>query len=275
MIMATRSRRRRGAGTPLKLTDEDFKRKSFKTAPAGTYDLRGSKKETKIKPGNKGHDIAQLCWTITKGPHKGVNIFDNVDPEVGWKVGQTLAALGYTPKTAKGKTLEDIVDEVSAGAEAKGIVRVRRFEGKKRNEIAQLLPKGAKIEEDDVEDIDDEEEEDEALDADEDDLTEDNEDELPEDEEDAEDEDEEEDETDEEDEDEADEDEEEDEEDEDEDEDDLEDEDDEDEDDEDEEDEDEEEEEEEEEEAPARRRAPAKRAPAKRAPAKRGGRKAR
>lgn len=142
----------KGGNQVISITPKDRERKSFKTAPSGTYFIRISKKSAlKEMSGGTG---ANLQLTITKGPHKGINIFDNIAAHVTWKIGQLLAALGIKKnKFTMAELLKMVKDK-----ELRAVVRVGRFEGKKRNEISQYLPLAAQPDEDDDEANEDEEE---------------------------------------------------------------------------------------------------------------------
>ena len=201
----------------VRISDDDYKVKSFKTAPSGTYKyMKVSKEQSKIVPGNESN-VLRLVTTIQKGPHKGVNVFDNIAAHVGWKIAQVLMALGYTQARIKKMgaklTLQEVL-KLAAGKDIGAVIRETNSEEfGKQNKVVQYLPSGTDAEdeeedEEEEEDLDDEEEDDEDEDLDED--EEEDEDEDDDEEEDEEDEDEEEDEDDEEEEDEEDEDEEED-----------------------------------------------------------------
>lgn len=166
--MATK--KKRSGGDVITLTGEDFKSKSFKTAPGGTYVAKVVKgKDTKITPGKNGKNMAKVKMIITKGEHKGVTFFENFFTHVAWKIGQALAAVGQTKKLKL--TLKELIDILIAAGEFRVILREKKFEGKKRNEVVQFLPLKKTVEEDDDEDDEDEDE------SDDDDDTEDSDDE--------------------------------------------------------------------------------------------------
>lgn len=249
----------------INLSSDDFKKKSFKTAPAGTYFAKLTAKSA-LKEMSGGTGINVQC-VITKGPHKGVNIFDNIGPNVKWKIAQLCVALGI--KKTK-FTMAELLKLIKGG-ELRVIVRVKLYNGAKKNEVVQYLPLTATKDEDTADDLNDVDDDDEDDDEEESDDESDDDDEEDEEDEDEEDEDEDEDDEDDADEDGDEEDEDDDEDDDEDEEDDEEDEDDDvDEDEDEDEDEDDEDDEEEEEEAPApKKRAPAKKAAAKKTPAKR------
>lgn len=144
--------------TVINLTKDDFKKKSFKTAPGGTYFIKISAK-SELKEMNGGTGI-NLAGTITKGPHKGVNFFDNIGPNVKWKFAQLFVALGI--KKTK-LTIAEILKLIKGG-ELRAILRERTWEGKKRNEVVQYLPLTvSKDEEGPASDDDEDEEEDDEL----------------------------------------------------------------------------------------------------------------
>ena len=122
----------------IRLTDADYKGKNFQTAPGGTYDVRISSK-SKVKPG-KSSNILNLMVTITKGPHKGVNIFDNIAPHVGWKIAQLLRALGI--KKVGELTLQKLLNLV-AGKDCRVVISEGKYNGKPQNKVQQYLPFGA------------------------------------------------------------------------------------------------------------------------------------
>jgi ribosomal protein L12E/L44/L45/RPP1/RPP2 len=152
----------------VSLTDDDFKRKSFKTAPAGKYTLKISN-ASKIKPGAQSN-ILQVVLTITKGPHKGVNIFDNIAAHVGWKVAQLMLALGIKKKKI---TLQELLKLIT-GKTLQAVISTGKFNDKKQNKVAQYLPAGkAKGDEDESDEDEDEDEDEQDEDEDEDDADED------------------------------------------------------------------------------------------------------
>jgi hypothetical protein len=146
-------------GDVVVLTDDDFKTKKFKTAPGGKYVLTIAKSKSKIKPGNSGNNL-QLVLTISKGPHKKVNIFDHISPNVGWKIAQILKALGK--KKVKKITLQELL-KMLEGKDIGAVVKVTQWNGQPQNKIVQYLPVK------DIKDDDDEDEEGEEDEEDEDD----------------------------------------------------------------------------------------------------------
>jgi len=168
------------------LTKDDLEG-SFKHAPAGKYFIRFTK-DSKVTRNKKGDgNVAKLKIVITKGEHKGITFFDNIATHVGWKIGQILAALKIKGKM-KG-TLAELVKLVT-NQECRATLRVKKFEGKKRNEVVQYLPlkvtaaEAADRDDEDEEEDEDDEDLDEAVDSDD---EEDAEDEDEDDEEDADD----------------------------------------------------------------------------------------
>ena len=155
----------------ISLTKDDFKKKSFKTAPGGTYFVKVNPK-SKLKEMSGGTGL-NIEGTITKGPHKGVNFFDNVGPNVKWKIAQIVSGLKIT-KTKF--TMAELLKMIKGG-ELRAILREKTFEGKKRNEVVQWLPltvskdepKPATDDDEDEEDDDEEESDDDEDDTDEDD----------------------------------------------------------------------------------------------------------
>ena len=155
----------------INLNEKDFIRKSFKAAPPGTYTVKITNK-TKIEPSRAGGNMLKIHAKIVSGPNKGISFFDNIVPHVGWKVAQVLAALGVKKMSL---TLQQLLKMV-LDADLRVILRVKKWDGKDRNEVVQWLPlKATKAEEvDDDEDEDDEEDDDadETTDDDEDEDTE-------------------------------------------------------------------------------------------------------
>lgn len=188
----------------VRLKDEDYKSKSFKTAPSGRYTFTINKAQSKIVPGNESN-VLRTVLTVSKGTHKGVNVFDNIAAHVGWKIAQLLLALGYTQKKlSKMKLTLPEVLKMIAGKSIDAVIKVRDSEDfGKQNKVVQYLPPGAKLEDDDDEEEgeeDDEEESEDSEDEDEDEEDEEDEDSDDEDEDDEDDDSEEEDEDDDEDE---------------------------------------------------------------------------
>lgn len=154
----------------IRLTDDDYKGKSFKTAPAGKYTAKFSVK-SKIKNGANG-PIAEVIVTLRKDARgtavKDINVFDNIAPHVGWKVAQVLKALGIK-KTSL--TLEQFI-KLLKGKDVRVIIKEAKFNGKKKNEVVQYLPMNAaegeeaEGDEDSLDDDDDEDDEDEDADED-------------------------------------------------------------------------------------------------------------
>ena len=193
----------------IRLTDDDYKTRKFKTAPGGTYNAKISSKSC-IKSGQNGN-LLNVMVTITKGPHKGVNIFDNIAPHVGWKIAQLLRALGI--KKTGDLTLQALL-KLIVGKELRVVISEGKYNDKPQNKVTQYLPFGketaAEEDDDDEEGEEDDEDEDETEDDEDEDEDEEEEEEEEEDndeEEDAEEDEEDEDEDDEEDEEEEDEDE--------------------------------------------------------------------
>src|SRR5688500_2881164 len=172
-------------GDSLKLTREDKEQKSFPTAPGGTYYLKFVKQHTKVAPGKKegaGNNL-NVCVQISRGEHKGINIFDHIAPHVGWKIAQLLAAIKKT-KMNEG-TLQEIEKILHAYKdEIRAVIKKTTYDGRPKNEVVQYLPlaggKATAADDDDLDedelDIEDEDFEDDD-DEDEDDLDEDDEDE--------------------------------------------------------------------------------------------------
>lgn len=150
----------------IKLTEKDFKGKSFKVAPSGKYIVKFNAK-TAIKAGRNGN-LLNVMITITKGEHKGVNIFDNIAPHVGWKIAQLLKAMGIK-KVPKKLTLQELLKMVKKYAkDLRAIVKVEMYQGKKQNKVVQYLPLASDDDEGDDDDIDEAEDEDSDEDGDED-----------------------------------------------------------------------------------------------------------
>jgi hypothetical protein len=159
----------------IAMSDEDLKGgKTFKVAKPGKKQVKFDAKKSKIKPGNGGN-ILNLVTTVTKSPigkeEKGINFFDNIAPHVGWKIAQVLKAMGYKPEQIKklikkGLTLKDVLALIKKyGKDIRVIVKLGRWQGKKKNEIVQYLPlEASKDEEDD--DLEDEDEDDNEEDND-------------------------------------------------------------------------------------------------------------
>jgi hypothetical protein len=216
--MAKHKKGKRGDDV-ITIGKEDWKGSGgYKAAPGGKYRFRFNKKSS-IKPGQSGN-ILNLMITITamhngkKTEHKGVNVFDNIAPHVGWKIAQLLKALGYK-KAPKKMTLKELLAIIKKyDKEFRAIIGTRMYNGKKQNHVIQYLPLEATKDEDD-DDIEDDDDLDEDDDDSDDDDSDDDDDDDDADDEDDEDEDEDEDDEEDEDEDEDDEDEDEDEDDED------------------------------------------------------------
>jgi hypothetical protein len=170
--MAAKKKAGKGSDV-IKLTKDDFKRKTFKTAPGGTYTVRLTKK-TVIAPGTDGN-VLKVHGQVSRGNHKGVTFFDNIAPHVGWKIAQLLTALGVKKMQLTLQALLKLVKE--HGEEIRVQLREKKFEGKRRNEVVMYLPpgKGSTDDEDedqdedadDVSDEDEDEDETEEEDADE------------------------------------------------------------------------------------------------------------
>jgi hypothetical protein len=157
-------------GTKLNLKADDFKRKSFKAAPGGTYFVRILKEKTKIEKKPKGKQITVYA-KIMKGSSKGITFFDNVSASVGWKIAQLLVALGIKKPSSK-LTLEMVLKK-AIGADLRVQLKTETWEGKKRNKVVTWLPlKKTKDEDEDDADEDDEDPDD----ADDDDDNDDNDD---------------------------------------------------------------------------------------------------
>lgn len=174
--MKTKTKKNRGSSGDdvIKLNKDDYKQKSFPTAPGGKYKVQITTKSA-IKPGRKGGNQLAVHAVITKGPYaKKVSFFDNIAPTVGWKIAQLLHALGVKKMQI---TLKELLKLIK-GKELRAILREETFEGKKRNKVVQWLPldvtKKEKEEDDDIDedededDSDDDEDEDEEEDEDED-----------------------------------------------------------------------------------------------------------
>lgn len=151
--------------TPLKLTANDFKRKSFKTAPGGTYFVKITKDKTEIQKKPKGKAL-NVHGVIIKGSSKKISFFDNISAHVGWKIAQLLLALGIK-KPKKGMTLEDVL-KLAVGKELRAQLRETTYQGKKKNEVVTWLPLKKSKDEDDDEDVEDQDDEDSDEDEDED-----------------------------------------------------------------------------------------------------------
>lgn len=154
----------------VNLGKDDYKRKSFKTAPGGTYAVQITV-QTKIKKNAAGDgNNLNVHAKITKGPHKGITFFDNIAPHVGWKVAQLLAAIG---KKITGKTTLQKIAKLVAGKAVRALLKEETFNGKKQNKVVQWLPpKSAAVDDEDLdekdeEDADDDDDEDQDEDADE------------------------------------------------------------------------------------------------------------
>jgi hypothetical protein len=157
---------KKSGGDVIVLTKDDFKGRKFKTAPGGKYRARFDKK-SKIKPGKSGN-IMNLMNTITatdkgkKSDSKGVNVFDNIAPHVGWKIAQILRAIGMK-KPPKKMTLKELLALLMKhGKEIRIVVGKKMYNGQPQNYVIQYLPleAGKDEEDDDIEDADDEDEED-------------------------------------------------------------------------------------------------------------------
>jgi hypothetical protein len=150
----------------IRLTDDDFKAKSFKVAPGGRYQFKPKKADTKIKPGTESN-IFQAAMTISSGPHKGIEVFDNIAAHVGWKIAQLLLALGIPKKKVKkGLTLQDVMKLFLASKGFGAVIKKQVTEEfGKQNKVIQYLPPGASASDDEDEDID-ESDDDEDLDED-------------------------------------------------------------------------------------------------------------
>ena len=144
----------KGRKDVINLNKEDFESKNFKAIPAGTYFFKISPKSS-IKPGTKGNNL-NVQATVTKGEHKGANVFDTIAPSVGWKVAQLLNALGIKKMTL---TLQELLKLVM-GKDLRAIVRVEKYQGKKQNKVVQWLP--LEVAEDEEEDESDEDEDEDA-----------------------------------------------------------------------------------------------------------------
>lgn len=153
----------KGKADVIKLSDDDLKGQSFKTAPAGKYTVKFSKK-SKIKAGSNGN-ILNVMATISKGEHKGVNFFDNIAAHVGWKIAQILRALGLSDKQIKKLkklTLQDVLKMITAhGKDVRAVLKTEIYQGRKQNKVVQWLPLAASEDEED-DDLEDDDEADES-----------------------------------------------------------------------------------------------------------------
>lgn len=161
--MAAKKKAGKGSDV-IKLTKDDFKRKTFKTAPGGTYTVRLTKK-TVIAPGTDGN-VLKVHGQVSRGNHKGVTFFDNIAPHVGWKIAQLLTALGVKKMQLTLQALLKLVKE--HGEEIRVQLREKKFEGKRRNEVVMYLPPGKGSTDDEDEDQDQDEDADDVSDEDED-----------------------------------------------------------------------------------------------------------
>lgn len=152
--MAAKKKGGKSGGDVIKLTEADYKKKTFKTAPGGTYFMRFTKKST-IKPGNDGN-VLNVHGSISRGPHKGVTFFDNIAPHVGWKIAQLLAALGVKKMSLTLQALLKLVKE--HGDEIRVQLREKKWSGKRQNAVVMYLPVKGKTDDED-EDQDDESDE--------------------------------------------------------------------------------------------------------------------
>lgn len=136
----------------INLTDDDFKAKTYKTAPGGTYFIKISKQKSKVKPGSQGN-IANLHITISRGKHKGITLYESLAPHVGWKIAQLLHALGVKKLTL---TLQELIKLVG-DKELRAVLKEEKYQGKKNNKVVQFLPLEAAADEesDEDEDLDD------------------------------------------------------------------------------------------------------------------------
>lgn len=121
----------------INLTKDDFKRKSFKTVPGGTYFIKITPKTAlKAMKGGEGINVAGIVTKGKEKKHKGVTFFDNIGPDVKWKIAQLVGGL----KIKKTKfTMAELLKLIKGG-ELRAILREKTFEGKKRNEVVQYLP---------------------------------------------------------------------------------------------------------------------------------------
>jgi hypothetical protein len=170
----------------IKLTDDDFKAKTFKTLPGGKYLFKVEPK-SKIKAGTNGAVMETWLKCVDKN-HKGINVIDNIGANVGWKIAQLLKAFGIDAKKAaklKLNTLTAIMKYI-VGKEIGAVVKVELYNGNKQNKVVTYLPlkemtagEEEEEEEEDTEeeadeeesdaDDDEEEDDDDSDDADEDD----------------------------------------------------------------------------------------------------------
>jgi hypothetical protein len=149
------------------ISGEDWKGKgAFKTAPGGKYRFRFNKKSS-IKPGQNGN-LLNVIATLTamhngkKTEHKGINVFDNIAPHVGWKIAQVLRAMGVK-KPPKKMTLKELLKMIQAyDKEIRIVIGKKMYNGKPQNPVLQYLPldAGKDEEDDDVEDDDDDDDDD-------------------------------------------------------------------------------------------------------------------
>ena len=144
----------------VSLTDDDFKAKSFKTAPAGKYTFKISA-ASKVKPGSTSN-ILQVVLSIVKGDHKGVNVFDNIAAHVGWKVAQLMLALGIKKKTITLQTLLKLI----TGKTVQAVIATGEYNGKKQNKVVQYLPLAGETEAEDSDEDEDEDEDEDDEDED-------------------------------------------------------------------------------------------------------------
>ena len=135
--MAKTKKGRGGKGDDVIIISKDDwkgKKKANKTAPGGKYRFRFNKKSS-IRPnaagtGNNLNLISTLVAAHNgkKTEHKGVLVFDNVAPHVGWKIAQILRAM-KVKKVPKNLTLAgpdaDDASSVKAGSVESG-KRTRR-----------------------------------------------------------------------------------------------------------------------------------------------------
>lgn len=139
----------------IRLSKADYETKSFKTAPSGTYHVQVSAKSC-IKQGSNGN-LLNVQVTIAKGPHKGVNIFDNIAPHVIWKIAQLLTAVGV-PKVGE-LTLQRVLRMVS-GKDLRAVVSEGSYNDKPQNKITQYLPLEQSASDDAPDDADDDDDDD-------------------------------------------------------------------------------------------------------------------
>jgi hypothetical protein len=164
------------------ISKEDWKGgKKFKAAPGGKYRFKFNKKSS-IKPGQNGN-VLNLILTITamhngkKTEHKGVNVFDNIAPHVGWKIAQVLRSIGVK-RAPKRMTLKELLALIMKyNKEIRAVIGTRMYNGKKQNNVLQYLPLEAEKDEEDDDIEDDEDSDDDDEDSDDEDEDEDEEDE--------------------------------------------------------------------------------------------------